>query len=277
MRRAVVLLALLALAAAPETIPAPAAPARSPAPGPVQIIGSQGGGCIAGAVRLPDDAPGMQTIRGSKSSFWGAPDTIARLQLLARRARASGMSDLYMGDISNPRGGPLAGGHASHQLGIDADIYFDLTSPHPPRSVADRETLEPASLVIPSGRAVDPTRWHPAHIELLRLAAALPETDRILVNPAIKKALCEQVTGDRYWLRLIRPWWGHSAHFHIRFRCPAGQTQCVQAPPPPPGDGCDATLQWWFDQIGAPAKPQAKAPPPRLPVACAPIMAAAIP
>jgi penicillin-insensitive murein endopeptidase len=274
-RAGVILVALLTLAAAPGNIPAPVIPARTPAPGPLQIIGGQSGGCIAGAVRLPDNAAGMQTIRSAKSSFWGAPSTIERLQLLARRAQAAGLPDLFMGDISNPRGGPLAGGHASHQLGIDADVYFDLSAPHPVRPVAAREGMEPPSLVRPDGLAVDPARWRPEHMTLLRIVAGLPDVDRVLVNPAIKKALCEQVTGDRGWLRLIRPWYGHSAHLHIRFQCPAGQAQCVQAPPPPPGDGCDATLQWWFDQLAAPKKPPVRPAPPRLPAACAAVMAAA--
>ena len=43
------------------------------------------------------------------------------------------------------------------------------------------------------------------------------------------------------------------------------------------GDGCDASLQWWFDQLDAPANPAA-APrppvlPPVLPAACTAILA----
>ena len=69
MRRSLVPLLLLLAAAAPQ----------SPAPGPVRVIGGQGAGCIAGAVELPDAAPGLQTIRRTRSSFWGHPDTIAAL------------------------------------------------------------------------------------------------------------------------------------------------------------------------------------------------------
>jgi hypothetical protein len=36
---------------------------------------------------------------------------------------------LYIGDISQPRGGPMTSGHASHQIGLDADIWM-----LPPRS-----------------------------------------------------------------------------------------------------------------------------------------------
>jgi len=98
--------------------------------------------------------------------------------------------------------------------------------------------------------------------------------ERIFVNPAIKKELCETVTGDRRWLRLIRPWWGHASHFHIRFRCPADQPECVSAGAPiPPGEGCDASLQWWFDQLDHPTKP-APTIHPAPPAACRAILAA---
>ncbi len=118
----------------------------------------------------------------------------------------------------------------------------------------ERDSIELRSMVRPDGRDVDPVAWSPRVVTLLHMAAGLPEVDRILVNPAIKQQLCREVTGDRSWLHLIRPWYGHAAHMHIRFRCPAGQADCVQAPPPPPGDGCDATLQWWFDQLNAPPR-----------------------
>jgi len=223
---------------------------------------------------LPAEGPGFQTIRAGKTSFWGAPSTIAAVQNLAQQTSAAGMPDLYMGEISLPRGGPFAGAHVSHQAGLDVDIYFDLNS-RPLLTVAQRDNLEPPGLVRADRRGVDPARWQPGHATMLRMAAGLPNVDRILVNFAIKKHLCETVTGDRSWLRLIRPWYGHAAHMHVRFRCPPGQPECTQSSGPPPGDGCDASLQWWFDQLDNPDKPSG-APPRRPPVpeACKPILAA---
>jgi penicillin-insensitive murein endopeptidase len=262
------LLALPALAAGPTT----------PAPGPARIIGTDAAGCIAGAVRLPDTAPGMQTIRIGRSTFWGHPAVIASLLDLAKRAQAAGLPDLYMNDISLPRGGPLVGIHASHQRGVDADVWLDVAGPHPVLPVAQREQLEPPSLVAPDGRGIVASLWRPEHITLIHLAATEPGIDRVLVNPAIKRQLCQQVTGDRSWLHNIRPWYGHTAHMHLHFLCPPGQNECVNQAPPPPGDGCDASLQWWFDRLDAPAPPPSKtpAPPPKpvvLPAACRAIMA----
>jgi penicillin-insensitive murein DD-endopeptidase len=262
---------IAALLAAALTV---AAGADTPAPGPLRIIGGQAAGCIAGAVRLPDGGTGFQTIHLSHSSFWGAPSTIGRLETLAQQVHAAGLGDLYVEDISRPRGGPMPGGHLSHQLGLDADVGLDVT-PKRALTPAERETVELPSMVRPDQRGIAPARWTQDQVTLLRTAAALPEVDRILVNPAIKRQLCEEVRGDRAWLRLIRPWYGHAAHMHIRFRCPADQHECVQAPPPPPGDGCDATLQWWFDQLDAPpAKPGPPRKPPPLPAACKAVMAA---
>lgn len=266
MRLRLILAALLCAAATLPDI-------TTPAPGPVTVIGTQGAGCIAGAVQLPESAPGMQAIRMSRSSFWGHPDTIAALELLGARAKAAGLPDIYMDDISDPRGGPLRGGHFSHQMGIDADVWLDVQPPHPLLPPEAREDINPASLVLPDGHGVDPARWRPEHVTLLRLAAGLPHVERIFVHPAIKQQLCREATGDRAWLHTIRPWWGHAAHMHIRFHCPAGQTECHEGPPPPPGDGCDASLQWWFAQMDLPPKPPAPpAPPPVPPPACRAIM-----
>ncbi|MCC6719041.1 MAG: penicillin-insensitive murein endopeptidase [Acetobacteraceae bacterium] len=280
MRRLLALLLLmvpapvLAQAPAVATIVAPRA-APGPAPGPVRVVGGPGPGCIAGAERLPDSAPGIQTVRLGRSTFWGHPDVIAGLKLLGERARAAGLPDLYMNDISAPRGGPLPGGHASHQLGLDADVYLDISLPRQALSPAAREAIEPPSLVRGDQRGVDAARWKPGHVTLLRLATALPGVDRVLVNAAIKRQLCLEVpAGARDWLRRIRPWYGHASHMHIHFRCPAGQGECRDLPPIPPGDGCDASLQWWFDRLDQPAskpvprKPQA----PRVPAACGPIL-----
>jgi len=272
MRRLLLLLSLLPVLAAP-----PARAQETPAPGKLRIIGIKSAGCIAGAVRLPDAAPGLQTIRLAHSSFWGAPSTIASLLTLGARAHAAGLPDLYMGDLSRPRGGPIPGGHMSHQMGIDADVYLDL-SPRPALTPAQREALEPPSMVRADGQTVDPARFGPAQITLLHLATGLPGVDRILVNPAIKRGLCQQVTGERAWLRFVRPWFGHASHMHINFLCPPGQPLCPARPaPPPPGDGCDATLDSWFVR-SAPPPPTPSGPPPKPPAppaACRAILAGA--
>ncbi len=247
---------------------------------PARIVGGPGGGCISGAVELPAAGPGYQTIRASRSWYWGHPDTIAALQTLAARAAAAGLPTLYMNDISRPHGGPMAGVHASHMLGLDADVWLDVL-PKPALTAAELDRVEVRSLVAADGRGVDPAAWSAAHATLIRLAAGLPGLDRILVNPAIKQQLCRVASGaagDRGWLRLVRPWYGHAAHMHLHFRCPANQPECRDQAPPPAGDGCDASLDWWFAQLDQPPRPPGPPPrPPVLPAACAGILAGQAP
>ncbi|MEM9099694.1 MAG: penicillin-insensitive murein endopeptidase, partial [Pseudomonadota bacterium] len=52
-------------------------------------------------------------------------------------------------------------------------------------------------------------------------------------------------------------------------------SECVAQDPPPPGDGCDVTLAWWFTDEGlgkvppkTPAKPKAPLRLSDLPLAC---------
>ena len=73
--------------------------------------------------------------------------------------------------------------------------------------------------------------------------------------------MCDWETGDRSWLRKIRPWWGHHYHFHVRLTCPEGQSGCVNQNPPPPGDGC-ADARQWVANILDPPPPDPNAPPP---------------
>ncbi|WP_199231249.1 penicillin-insensitive murein endopeptidase [Falsiroseomonas bella] len=250
-----------------------AAPAR-PAAGPPRAIGGTSLGCLAGGVALPHDGPGWQAIRVSRNRHWGHPAAIALVEHVAGRAQAAGLPDLWIGDIAQPRGGPLPWGHASHQTGLDVDIWLDLR-PKPLVPAGRREELSIPSLVLPDGMAVDPARWTARHAQLIRIAAEAPGVDRLLVNPAIKRRLCAD-HGGAAWLRRVRPWRGHDSHMHVRLRCPPDSPLCRDIAPPPPGDGCDSTLDWWFTEEAGrpPARPARPGPPPRLPAACTGVLAA---
>lgn len=204
-------------------------------------------GCFSGGVAIATDGPTWQAMRLSRNRRWGHPTMIRLIEKLSHDAAADGWPGLLLGDISQPRGGPMLTGHASHQIGLDADIWF---TPMPNRRLTptERENMSATSMVNEKTHLVIGKLWTPAHERLLKRAASYPEVERILVNPGIKKKLCDTVTGDRSWLRKIRPFWGHDYHFHVRIGCQPGSVGCKQQEATPPGDGCDKSLAWWFTE-----------------------------
>jgi penicillin-insensitive murein endopeptidase len=271
----------LFLSLASPAIAVEAPPARAadwaalalPSAGPPRAIGGTSLGCLAGALQLPPEGPGWQAVRVSRNRHWGHPSAIALVEHLAGRARAEGFPDLWIGDLAQPRGGPMPWGHASHQTGLDVDVWLDLR-PKPRVPASQREELAIPSLVLPDESGVDPARWSPRHARLIRLAAEAPGVDRVLVNHAIKRRLCQDHAGEG-WLRRVRPWRGHDSHMHLRLRCPADSPDCRDIAPPPPGDGCDSSLEWWLSPEARRPPPAGRpGPPPRLPLACANVLSA---
>lgn len=213
-----------------------------------QSIGFYSKGCFAGGVGLPLDGPTWQVMRPSRNRNWGHPALIALLEKFSRDAVSDGWRGLLVGDVSQPRGGPMRTGHASHQVGLDADIWF-MPMPSTPYSLAGREKIGAKSLIKPGTNYVlDEKRWDPVYARVLERAARYPEVERIFVNPGIKKKLCETVAGDRSWMGKVRPYWGHDEHFHVRIGCQPGSPGCKPQQRPGIGDGCDKSLAWWFTE-----------------------------
>ncbi|PTW62541.1 murein endopeptidase [Breoghania corrubedonensis] len=245
-----------------------------PAPMKPQAIGSYAKGCQAGAVALPQNGPGFQVMRLSRNRFWGQPELIDYLEDLGRDAPKLGWRGLMIGDMAQPRGGPMTSGHASHQIGLDADIWLKQMPDHI-MTASERENVSAVSMlrgrldVAGADRTVDPKKFTAAHARLIRRAAKDPRVARIFVSPGIKKALCVFETGDRAWLRVVRPWWGHHYHFHVRLKCPAGDGACQNQAAPPPGDGCGKALAWWMSDEPWVPKPDAKPAKPKPPLTLA--------
>ncbi len=230
--------------------------AQAPAP-----FGSYARGCVAGAVQLPETGPTWQAMRLSRNRNWGHPQTISFIQELSRKAaQQPGYSGLYVGDISQPRGGPMLTGHRSHQIGMDADIWL-MPAANLNLSRKQRENLSAVSFRRANGAYVN-ERWSRAQHEIVKAAAQDPRTARIFIFPGAKVQMCKDETGDRSWLRKVRPWWGHHYHFHVRLNCPKGATGCVPQDPPPAGDGC-ADAQQWSRNILNPPKRDPNAPKPK--------------
>ncbi len=221
-------------------------------------FGSYAKGCVAGAVQLPETGPTWQAMRLSRNRNWGHPETVDFIQDLSREAaKQPGWKGLYIGDISQPRGGPMLSGHRSHQMGLDVDIWMLPTS-RLNLSRQTRETISSVSMRRANGAFVNDS-WSRAHHNILKAAAKDKRVARIFVFPGAKVQMCKDAKGNRKWLRKIRPWWGHHYHFHVRLACPKGARGCVNQAEPPKGDGC-AEAQQWVNNILNPPPPKPRDP-----------------
>jgi penicillin-insensitive murein endopeptidase len=265
----------------------PATPAKElfgrkaePANLEARTIGFYAKGCLAGGMALPINGKTWQVMRLSRNRNWGHPTLVQFLERLADQAPKTGWHGLLVGDMSQPRGGPMITGHASHQVGLDADIWL---TPMPDRELSreEREEMSATMVVAENRKDVDPKVWTPAHVAVIKAAAQDPNVARMFVNAAIKKALCRDAGSDRAWLSKVQPWWGHDYHFHVRLICPADSPACTPQPARPAGDGCGKELDHWFTDAELHPKPDPTPPSPRagpkmadLPAACRQVLLA---
>jgi penicillin-insensitive murein endopeptidase len=192
------------------------------------------------------------------------------------------LGTLLLGDLGQARGGPMPTGHASHQIGLDVDIWYWEPDFLGQRTLTldERENISSVNMVDVSAKKIDSSKWQQRNTRILEIVSKNEQVERIFVNPVIKRDLCQSVK-DRSWLRKLRPWWGHDDHFHVRLRCPEENASCKKQDAIPEGDGCDKDLDWWFSEE---AKTQAKdhvspgpGVMPKLPDACAEVISQARP
>src|ERR1700676_3757605 len=161
-----------------------------PAAMPTRVVGFYAKGCIAGAEALPINGETWQVMRLSRNRNWAHPKMFALLERLAAKAhKDAGWPGILVGDMSQPRGGPTFTGHASHQVGLVADIWLTAM---PDRELTrfEREETSAINMVAEDRKDVEPSLWTPGHAAVIKAAAHDPQVERIFVNAAIKKALC---------------------------------------------------------------------------------------
>ncbi len=221
-----------------------------------KAIGYYTRGCLAGGQALAVDGPAWQAMRLSRNRNWGHPKLISYLERFAKQVKEQdGWPGLLIGDLSQPRGGPMLTGHRSHQMGLDADIWLN---PMPNRRLTakEREETSAISMLDRTGLKVNSKVWSSSHVKVIKRATQFPEVQRVLVHPAIKKALCQAAGDDKGWLRKVRPWWGHHYHMHIRLKCT--EPSCKSQGAPPAGDGCGKQLDHWFKLLTRKVTPKPK-------------------
>lgn len=242
--------------------------AETPSAQDAMPIGSYARGCAAGLVALPETGPTWQAMRLSRHRNFGHPMLVQYLQELSQSATQIGWNGLYIGDMGQPRGGPMTSGHASHQIGLDADIWM-LPPKRLDLSRKEREKISSIPVRSADQRSVT-ENWSSRHHALLQLAASDPRVDRIFVAAAVKIEMCKTAkASDKKWLQKIRPIAGHDTHFHVRLKCPKGARLCETQKPSVSelsngGDGCDESLMWWVSDAylnpPKPTKPQKAEP-----------------
>jgi penicillin-insensitive murein DD-endopeptidase len=234
-----------------------------PSLGKAMAIGYYPRGCLQGGVELPVDGPNWQVMRLSRNRNWGHPELIKFLERFApRAAQATGWKGVLIGDMAQPRGGPLPFGHLSHQIGLDVDIWF-MPMPNHELSKKEREDLSAINVVSADWLSINPKVWTPQHFDFIKTAAEQPDVERVLVNAAIKKEMC-RIEGKQHfpWMSKVRPWYGHHDHIHVRLACPPDSPNCRKQPPVPGDDGCsDKELAFWFSDKVLHPTPKPPGPP----------------
>ena len=237
-------LLLLALFATTQANAAPNAWSKVATPTKDQpdTIGGYSHGCFTGGDSMPSEGRGYQVVRLSRNRYYGHPSLIQYLKDLADKVADEELGLMLVADMGQPRGGPMPGGHVSHQNGLDADIWLPLNYK---RTKGKRDNLKSIAFADRKNFTLNRDVWTKGQARLIQLAAQDPRVARILVNPVIKIELCSMQWDDRSWLRKIRPWWKHHTHFHVRLHCPKGDSDCKPQGRPPAGDGCGTELASW--------------------------------
>lgn len=189
------------------TTPAPLPPVATPRPAPLppsRAAGLPYRGRLVNGRRLPLEGMGLLTwdpilerVGNRGWRRWGTERLLDTLRaVLAEYARRHpGAPPVLVGDLSRPRGGdfgPRFGGigHASHQNGLDADVYY------PRRDGRLRRARRPEQV----GRA--------AAQELVDLFVAT-NPEYVFVGPSLA------LRGPP---KIVQPLVNHDDHLHVRLR-----------------------------------------------------------
>src|SRR5882757_3298463 len=138
-----------------------------PAAMPTRVVGFYAHGCIAGAEALPINGETWQVMRLSRNRYFAHPDMVALVERVAAKAhKDAGWPGILVGDMSQPRGGPMFTGHASHQVGLDADIWL---TPMPTRKLSrdEREEMSAVMMVREDKLDVDTRVFTPGHLAVI--------------------------------------------------------------------------------------------------------------
>lgn len=230
---------------------------KKPIPGSPTVFGSYANGCIVGAEQLIPSSAIWEFVNTSRNRHYGHTQLRSFLEKLGTFTVGKKFGKLIIGDTSLPAGGKTDYGHASHQLGIEADIRFEFFNgtrmDEAQRNswafhdiaefVKAKRKVKGRTKTVTVSRLI-PNTWNEGIYQALKFSASDALVDRMFVAPAIKHKMCQEakLKEGSYpeWLKKIRPWTGHTAHFHVRMKCPATSPDC-EPQSPIPQDSTDST------------------------------------
>ncbi len=185
-------------------------------------VGSHSNGRLRNGVQFPHDDPRFHVIAPWRAytcqrTVDGLRDAVDQVEALF-----PGTAALTVGDISRKGGGPMSP-HMSHQNGLDVDIgpyWADgeaqpvLSAMHPDRMDMDRTWALLEALVSDENvqYIILDYRLQEAFYEY---ASELPWMDE-----AYLELIFQYPRGPKHHEGIIRHWYGHYSHFHVRFYKP---------------------------------------------------------
>ncbi|MFT6071124.1 MAG: penicillin-insensitive murein endopeptidase [Bacteriovoracaceae bacterium] len=207
-----------------------------------EAIGFYSKGKIENSVSIDDYSEShVRKLYRNRGQLYGTTETMLALTSLADHMKANfpTVEVTQIGDISS-RNGRKIRRHKSHQNGLDSDVvYYRVNEQAQPES----ETEWGEDFVI-NGKLTK--NFHiKRNWEAMKFLVNNHDVGRIFVDGQIKKALCAYAkkTGEfeqeKETLRRLRIENSvHMHHFHLRLKCPAGNSRCKAQGEPQAGSGC---------------------------------------
>ncbi len=65
-------------------------------------------------------------MRTDQRRYFGQPDLLMFIHASGDSGAEKGLGTMLVGDMAMPAGGRFSSGHASHQSGLDVDIWLQL-------------------------------------------------------------------------------------------------------------------------------------------------------
>lgn len=232
-------------------------------------VGNYNNGCIFNSHSLQISTEHYQVAHPKKMRYFGDESMIRFIERYSRTVHKNGIGSVLVGDVSTKYGGRLNTGHASHQNGLDVDIEFYLDR------INSRDLDKPhANILVNKGKQTTNSLFNRKYYDLIMLAAKDPLVERIFVSPAIKVKMCDMTRDESMhkYLHKIRPWFGHTEHFHVRLKCPSHAYDCERQDPIPEmftiAEEKEDALSWFLPPPENSVAAAPKKTKPALPMRC---------